>query len=114
MNDERPASDSEHDIPDGCRLDRVLKLIAREWTLHILWNLSRNGPMRFGRLQRSIEGISSKMLTDRLRMLEREGVVFREHEPTIPPKVTYGLTPHGHALDGALQAIEHIADHWPG
>lgn len=113
MNQENTDPAGNNSIPEDCPLDRVLKLISREWTTHILWILSHNGPMRFGRLQRAIEGISSKVLTDRLRMLEREGLVFREHEPTIPPKVTYGLTPQGHGLDEALRAIEHVAEQRP-
>ena len=99
-------------IPRGCPLDKVLRLLSGEWTTHILWVLSNNGPTRHGELQRLIEGISSKMLTERLRMLEAEGVVFRDYEPTIPPKVTYGLTDVGQQVDTALRAIEEVAQHW--
>lgn len=99
-------------IPQGCPLDRVLRLLSGEWTTHILWMLSTNGPTRHGELRRLIEGISSKVLTERLRMLEAEGVVFRDYEPTVPPKVTYGLTERGHELDGALRAVEQVAGHW--
>ncbi len=96
----------------GCPLDRVLRLLSGEWTTYILWVLHKNGPTRFGELQRAIEGISAKVLTDRLRMLERENVVFREREPSVPPKVTYGLTALGLELDRALRSIEEIADRW--
>ncbi len=96
----------------GCAFDRVLRLLSGEWTSHILWVLSRNGPTRHGELRRLVEGISSKVLTDRLRMLEKENIVFRDYEPTIPPKVTYGLTALGHELDQALYAIEKVAEHW--
>ncbi|QBF31013.1 helix-turn-helix domain-containing protein [Thalassococcus sp. S3] len=96
-------------LPRGCPLDKVLRLLAGDWTSHILWVLSRNGPTRHGELRRLVEGISSKVLTDRLRMLETEGIVFREYEPTIPPKVTYGLTERGQKLDTALKSIEGVA-----
>lgn len=99
-------------VPRGCPLDRVLRLISGEWTTHIIWVLSRNGPTRHGELRRLVEGISSKVLTDRLRMLEGEKIVFRDYEPTIPPKVTYGLTDLGLELDQALRAIENVAKRW--
>lgn len=99
-------------IPRGCPLDHVLRLLSGEWTTHILWVLSTNGPTRHGALRRLVEGISSKVLTDRLRVLEAEGIVFRDYEPTVPPKVTYGLTDRGRRLDGALREIEGIAADW--
>ena len=99
-------------VPRWCPLDRVLRLLSGEWTTHILWALSKNGPTRHGELRRLIEGISSKVLTDRLRMLEKENIVFRDYEPTIPPKVTYGLTDLGLELDQTLRAIESIAKRW--
>ena len=99
-------------IPRGCPLDRVLRLLSGEWTTHILWVLSTSGPTRHGGLRRLVEGISSKVLTDRLRLLEAEGIVFRDYEPTVPPKVTYGLTERGRRLDQALREIEAIAEDW--
>jgi len=99
-------------IPQGCPLDRVLRLLSGEWTTHILWVLSNDGPTRYGELKRRVEGISSKVLTDRLRMLEAEGIITREYEPTIPPKVTYGLTETGRELDQALKGMEAVAKKW--
>ena len=99
-------------VPRGCPLDRVLRLLSGEWTTHILWVLSKNGPTRHGELRRLVEGISSKVLTDRMRMLEEENIVFRDYEPTVPPKVTYGLTDLGLELDQTLRAIEKIAKRW--
>jgi len=48
--------------------------------------------MRFGVLRRQVEGISSRVLTERLRTLEENGFVFRHYQPVIPPAVTYGIT----------------------
>ena len=103
---------SDAAIPSGCPLDRVLRMLSGEWTTHILWVLSNNGPTRHGELQRLLDGISSKVLTERLRMLEAQGVVAREHEQTIPPKVTYRLTEAGRHVDTALRAIEQVARDW--
>lgn len=104
--------DSSSSIPHGCPLDVVLRLLSGEWTTHILWVLNNNGPTRHGELRRLVDGISSKVLTDRLRMLESKGLVFRDYEPTVPPKVTYGLTDLGQELDRSLRSIESIAKHW--
>jgi DNA-binding HxlR family transcriptional regulator len=80
--------------------------------MYILWTLRRDGPLRFGVLKRQLTGVSSKVLTERLRLLESEGLVYRQHIPTIPPEVTYGLTEHGKELGGALDALEAIARRW--
>ena len=99
-------------IAPGCPLDKLLRMLSGSWTTHILWVLGKNGPTRHGKLRRLIDGISSKVLTDRLRMLETEGIVFRDYEPTVPPKVTYGLTERGKELDKALRSIEAVAERW--
>src|SRR5258706_14762015 len=78
--------------PHGCPFGELLEILARPWTLYILWVLSTSGPTRFGALRRQVEGISSRVLTERLRSLEQGGFIYREYEPTIPPAVTYGIT----------------------
>jgi DNA-binding HxlR family transcriptional regulator len=57
-------------------------------------------------------GISPKVLTQRLRELEADGLVWREHEPTIPPKVTYGLTEMGLDVHTALKAFDAPTKRW--
>ncbi|GAB4200243.1 MAG: helix-turn-helix domain-containing protein [Wenzhouxiangellaceae bacterium] len=104
--------DEQNQPNPSCSLNYFFKLLSGEWTIHILWTLSRNGSTRFGELRRQLDGISSKVLTDRLRMLEAEGIVQRESKPTIPPEVSYELTDRGHKLDHTLVAIEHTAKHW--
>jgi DNA-binding HxlR family transcriptional regulator len=79
---------------------------------HILWVLGTNGPTRFGEIRRLIEGISPKVLTDRLRRLEATGLVHRHYAPTVPPQVTYSLTPHGYQLDKALRSLHELAERW--
>ena len=105
-------TNSDAQIRRGCPLDRVLRLLSGEWTTHILWVLSNNGPTRHGELRRLVEGISSKVLTERLRTLEAEGIIFRHYEPTVPPKVTYGLTEEGRLVDSALRGMEDVAQRW--
>ena len=68
--------------------------------------LLQDGTKRFSHLQRQIDGISQKMLTQTLRGLERDGLVTRKVHATVPPKVEYALTPLGHTLKDMLYAIK--------
>jgi len=80
--------------------------------MHILWVLSNSGPTRFGALRRQIDGISSRLLTERLRDLEEKGFIYRHYEPTIPPAVTYGLTKRMEEISGALEKLDELARKW--
>jgi DNA-binding HxlR family transcriptional regulator len=90
----------------------LLEVLARPWTMHILWVLSTNGATRFGVLRRQIEGISSRVLTERLRLLEQKGFIYREYEPTIPPAVTYGITKRMKDIQKVLSELDHLARKW--
>jgi len=80
--------------------------------MHILWVLSTSGPTRFGGLRRQIDGISSRLLTERLRDLEEKGFIFRHYEPTLPPAVTYGLTKRMEEIGEALNKLDELAHKW--
>ncbi|MGP0020355.1 MAG: winged helix-turn-helix transcriptional regulator [Candidatus Sulfotelmatobacter sp.] len=99
-------------VPSPCAIGGLLELLTRPWTLHILWSLSTNGPMRFGVLRKNVSGISSRVLTERLRMLEDKGFVFRHYEPTIPPAVTYGITERMKDIEKVLAQLEGLARKW--
>src|SRR5580704_17549748 len=101
-------------IPAGCAMGGLLELLARPWTLHILWALSHDGPTRFGVLRRQVQGISSRVLTERLRTLEGAGFVFRHYEQTIPPSVTYGITDPMKDIENVLAQLEALARKWQG
>jgi len=90
----------------------LLEVLARPWTMHILWALSTNGPTRFGALRRQIEGISSRVLTERLRLLEQRGFIYRDYEPTIPPSVTYGITKRMRDIEKVLGELDQLARTW--
>jgi DNA-binding HxlR family transcriptional regulator len=98
--------------PDVCPMGGLLETITRPWTLHILWVLSSNGPTRFGALRRSVPGISSRVLTERLRALEEKGFIFRHYKPTIPPEVTYGLTKRMKDIQKVLGELNRLAKRW--
>ena len=98
--------------PPVCPVDALLRLLMGSWTTYILFVLRRDGPTRFGALRRKIGAISSRVLTERLRLLERHGIIFREQKLTIPPEVTYGLTAHGEELGEMFAALEGLATRW--
>ena len=95
-----------------CPIHGLLESLARPWTLHILWALSTHGPARFGALQKQVEGISSRVLAERLRMLEKKEFVFRHYAQTIPPAVTYGITNRMQDIEKVLQDLEGLARKW--
>jgi len=95
-----------------CAISGLLELLARPWTMQILWYLENNGPLRFGALKSKVEGISARVLTERLRMLEESGFIFRHYEQTIPPKVTYGITERMNDLSKVFQQLELVARKW--
>jgi DNA-binding HxlR family transcriptional regulator len=95
-----------------CPMGGLLEVLTRPWTMHILWNLSHNGPQRFGILRRQVEGISARVLTERLRTLEEEGFIYRHYQPTIPPAVTYGITDRMKDIEKVLQQLEALARKW--
>jgi DNA-binding HxlR family transcriptional regulator len=98
--------------PPHCPFSALLEILARPWTMHILWVLSTNGPTRFGALRRQVEGISSRVLTERLRVLEQKGFVFRDYEPTIPPAVTYGITKRMKDIGKVMGDLDELARKW--
>ena len=96
----------------SCPMDFILRMLMGPWTTYILYNLKTHGPQRFGELKRRVSGVSAKMLTERLRTLEGAGLVKRDYEATIPPKVTYSLTKRGHELDGVLGGLAEVGMRW--
>jgi DNA-binding HxlR family transcriptional regulator len=95
-----------------CAISGLLELLTRPWTMHILWALSNHGPMRFGVLRKNVDGISARVLTERLRTLEGKGFIFRHYEPTIPPAVTYGITDRMQDIQKVLAQLEGLARKW--
>jgi DNA-binding HxlR family transcriptional regulator len=87
-----------------CPTRLVLDRIADKWTVLIL-GLLGEGPVRFNRLRREIEGLSQKVLAQTLRKLERDGLVRRTAFPTVPVTVEYALTPLGGTLADTVDAL---------
>ena len=87
-----------------CQMFDTLQLVGNKWVLVILLRLS-GGTKRFGELQKSIEEISPKVLTQQLKKMEKEGLVNRKVYAEIPPKVEYSLTDKGKALEPVMKKI---------
>ena len=109
MREQKPAADNAHEP-----LARLLEILASPWTMILLHRLHAEGPRRFGELKRRLGAISTKTLTERLRMLEAEGWVSRHYEPTVPPRVTYAVTDKALELDGVMRELDRIAERWYG
>lgn len=100
------------DAPVSCPMDKLLQIISGPWTTYILWRLSNHGNVRFGKLKRLIPGISSRVLTERLRKLEETGFVTRTYKPTIPPEVSYALSDRGLELREVLNKLSDMSVRW--
>lgn len=93
------------------RFHRAVELIGGRWTGAII-QLLFNGRMRFAELRAAIPEISDRMLSERLRELETEGILARIVVPETPVRVEYELTEKGHALEHALGAVGKWAERW--
>ena len=88
-------------LPAACPSRTVLDHVTSKWGVLVLVALS-GGTLRWGDLRRQVQGISEKMLAQTLRTLERDGIVHREAQPVIPPRVDYSLTGRGRELTALL------------
>lgn len=88
----------------NCPTRLLLDRIADKWTVLLLTTLAVEA-LRFNALKRRIEGVSQKMLSQTLRQMERDGLVTRTAEATVPVSVTYAITPLGLTLVRALQPV---------
>jgi DNA-binding HxlR family transcriptional regulator len=88
-----------------CPTREVLDRIGDRWTVLTVGALGQ-GPLRFNQIERSVAGISQKMLTQTLRGLERDGLVLRTVYPEVPPRVVYELTSEGRTLLAPLAALQ--------
>jgi DNA-binding HxlR family transcriptional regulator len=91
-------------LAEACPIREVLDHVASKWSILIIVIVAR-GPTRFTELERSIDGISRRMLTLTLRNLERDGLLVRTVYPVVPPKVEYTLTDMARELYGTLATL---------
>lgn len=91
-------------------VNELIGRVADKWTMLILEILAEKGELRFTRLSELVVGVSQKMLTQTLRLMERDGLITRTVHPVVPPKVEYKLTPLGFSLGAAFCGVWMWAD----
>ena len=104
-----PAVVSPNVYSADCPTREALDLIADKWSSLVV-GLLGGRPFRFNALRRAIGGISAKVLAERLRDLERDGIISRTVYESVPPSVEYALTPLGRSLHAPLDAVTHWAE----
>lgn len=95
---------TKEELP-ACDVATTVQIIGSKWKLLIIRNLLKR-PWRFNELQKNLEGISQKVLTDSLRSMSEDGIVLRTVFPEVPPHVEYSLSPLGESLRPILDAME--------
>jgi DNA-binding HxlR family transcriptional regulator len=93
------------------RYEHAIQLLGKRWTGLILDALLQ-GPQRFCEMTAAVDGLSDRVLSDRLRELELEGIIERIVYPQIPVRVEYRLTEKGSNLQPVIEAIHHWAEEW--
>ncbi len=94
-----------------CPIARTAEIISGKWTLLIIRDLA-SGVKRFNQLERSLQGISPKTLSERLRSLEVDGVIVRQTFAEVPPRVEYSLTEKGHDLVCVIESMRSFGNRW--
>jgi DNA-binding HxlR family transcriptional regulator len=94
-----------------CPIQFVVDLLDNKWSILVLRELFR-GPRRTHQLLDALPGISTKILTARLRTLEKHGLLTRQVFPEIPPRVEYSLTQKGSEIRPILLAMHKLGNHW--
>jgi DNA-binding HxlR family transcriptional regulator len=92
-------------LEQGCPISPVVDIVFSRWTTPILWKLNEHGRQRFVELERRIGTITPKVLTQRLRQLERDGLVVRTYHPEVPPRVEYEISELGRSLAPVFAAL---------
>jgi DNA-binding HxlR family transcriptional regulator len=96
-----------------CPVCRTADIVCGKWTLLVIRDLAEKRA-RFCELERSLEGISPRTLSLRLRALEGEGIVARQTFPEVPPRVEYALTAKGRALVPIIESMRSYGSEWLG
>src|ERR687886_2645148 len=98
-------------VDASCPVCRTADIVCGKWTLLLVRELAE-GCSRFCELERSLQGISPRTLSLRLRALEEEGIVERQTFPAVPPRVEYALTDKGRALIPIIDGMRAYGETW--
>jgi DNA-binding HxlR family transcriptional regulator len=98
VGDATSTAPTQADPEQACPIAPVVDIVFSRWTTPILWALNEYGRLRFVELERRLTTITPKVLTQRLRQLERDGLVLRTYHAEIPPRVEYEISELGRSL----------------
>lgn len=101
---------TKSELPD-CPVATTVTLIGSKWKILIIRNLMQR-PWRFNELQRDLEGISQKVLTDSLRSMEADGIITREVFPEVPPHVEYALSELGESMKPIIASMAEFGNYY--
>jgi|SRR5206468_1935407 DNA-binding HxlR family transcriptional regulator len=99
-------------MQEKCEVLDIWEVLGKRWSLNILRNLSAKDSIRFNELKRLLHGISSTVLSERLRELELEGLIYKKIYPEIPLRVEYSLTVRAKDLEPILHSLANWVNKW--
>lgn len=101
----------EHKQNHCARFEKAVELLSKRWVAFIIYQLM-SGPQRFSDIDHSLPNLSGKVLSDRLKELEAEGLIRRDVYPEMPVRIEYSLTEKGRALSPLFTDIAGWANQW--
>lgn len=99
------ASHSRFDCSPGCAVEAAINLIDGKWKSVVLFHLM-SGTLRFNEIRRLLTNVTPRMLTNKLREIEQDGLIKRKVYAQVPPKVEYSLSPLGKSMEPILLALK--------
>lgn len=100
-----------HNQHNCARFEKAVELLSKRWVAFIIYQLM-SGPQRFSDIDHSLPNLSGKVLSDRLKELEAEGLIRRDVYPEMPVRIEYSLTEKGSALSPLFADIASWANQW--
>jgi DNA-binding HxlR family transcriptional regulator len=102
----------DQQMQEKCEVLDIWEVLGKRWSLNILRNLSAKDTIRFNELKRLLHGISSTVLSERLRELELEGLIYKRIYPEVPLRVEYSLTIRAKDLEPILHSLANWVNKW--
>ncbi len=97
--------ENRYQTTDKCAIKYTLRVVSGKWKTMLLYQMFINKIRRYGELKKSLPGVTHKMLSQQLKELENDGLIFRKEYTQIPPKVEYSLTNKGETLIPILKMM---------
>jgi DNA-binding HxlR family transcriptional regulator len=102
----------DQQMQEKCEVLDIWEVLGKRWSLNILRNLSAKDTIRFNELKKLLHGISSTVLSERLRELELEGLIYKRIYPEVPLRVEYRLTIRAKDLEPILHSLANWVNKW--